>query len=368
MGPLLQKEAKHGTGGAERQFFLFGKALAKRGWQVNFIADYKGPVRQIHANVQVIHVLFSHLGGQKIWMLMELPQLMIVLLCLHPRFVVLKTATHLAGVVLLCRLFSRCELIMWAQTSTSFSRVIAGEPCWVRWMRWISLKYAKILIAQTKAQVLAAKIDFGREANIVPNIIEQTTSRDEIQKNYIFWCGNNLANKRAEVFLELALLMPQEQFVMTMNGNVQSERYQNIKLSADRIANLNFLGSVPSDEIDDWFAGAKVYVHTAIREGFPNTYLQAWQQGCPVVSINIDPDNNLETERIGLCLYKDNSHETESFVKLARSINRGLESFIYDGERLEQYKKTCRSYIERTHEEGFVVNMLESLLCDETYL
>jgi glycosyltransferase involved in cell wall biosynthesis len=46
-------------------------------------------------------------------------------------------------------------------------------------------------------------------------------------------------------------------------------------------------------------ADAAILLSTSDVEGFPNTFVQAWSSGTPVVSIRIDPDNIIEHMRLG---------------------------------------------------------------------
>ena len=51
--------------------------------------------------------------------------------------------------------------------------------------------------------------------------------------------------------------------------------------------------------IDALYDRAKVLVNTSDVEGFPNSYLQAWIRGVPVVTL-IDPDGVIEREGLGV--------------------------------------------------------------------
>ena len=358
MGPLLAKSFSGGTGGAERQFYLFGTALAKRGWRVVFIADCPSPSDKLPENMSVLHVPFKHIGGSKGHILLELPKLFLALRLARTRYFAIKTAPHLSGVVCAYKAFFLSDLVMWGQSSTSFDRVVANESGWLRWIRWWGIRTAAVLIAQTTEQAERAQRDFGKRAYIVPNItFPPNGCRPPAEaKGYIFWCGNHSPNKRAEVFLELAKLLPGHQFVMAMNGEECAERYQALKRHAMEMGNLRFLGSVPAADIDAWFAGACVYVNTSIREGFPNTFLQAWQQGCPVVSINIDPERNIDTENLGRCLYRDDQHLHETPNALARQLSPVITSLLDNREILGNVGVCCRDYIERVHSERVVID------------
>jgi glycosyltransferase involved in cell wall biosynthesis len=366
MGPLLSKSATCGTGGAERQFYIFGTELAKRGWRVVFIADCPVSSDSLPENVSVLHVPFKHLGGSKLSLLTEIPQLLIAILRADTAFYALKTATHIAGVIGLVKVFKSCKLIMWGQTSHSFDRIVPAEPYWVGKIRRWSIRKAEYLVAQTTDQIERALTAFNRSASLIPNItvLDNVVQKTSELVGYIFWCGNYLGNKRAEVILECAKRMPNVQFVMAMNGDEQQARFRDIRANAVAISNMTFLGSVSANEIDAWFADASVYVNTSIREGFPNTFLQAWQQGRPVVSVNIDPTRDMKTLHLGICLDYANDHLTKTTSELSSELAKILDDLIKDGQKLETYEKTCRDYVTRNNSANVVIDQFMAMIGD----
>jgi glycosyltransferase involved in cell wall biosynthesis len=55
---------------------------------------------------------------------------------------------------------------------------------------------------------------------------------------------------------------------------------------------------VPYPEVGGLFERARVLVNTSETEGFPNTYLQAWSHGAPVVTF-LDPGEVIFREGLG---------------------------------------------------------------------
>ena len=58
---------------------------------------------------------------------------------------------------------------------------------------------------------------------------------------------------------------------------------------------------IKPDEINLLLQRDAILVNTSISEGFPSTFLEAWSHGCPVVSLNVDPDGVMKRERCGAC-------------------------------------------------------------------
>jgi glycosyltransferase involved in cell wall biosynthesis len=53
--------------------------------------------------------------------------------------------------------------------------------------------------------------------------------------------------------------------------------------------------------MDSHYAGARVFINTSDTEGFPNSYLQSWIRGTPVVAF-FDPDDVIQRERLGFAV------------------------------------------------------------------
>ena len=64
------------------------------------------------------------------------------------------------------------------------------------------------------------------------------------------------------------------------------------------------------------FAQASVFVNTTMpgREGFPNTYIQAWMHETPVVTLDCDPDEIIKTHGLGF--------HSSSFEKMVDDVSK----------------------------------------------
>jgi glycosyltransferase involved in cell wall biosynthesis len=78
------------------------------------------------------------------------------------------------------------------------------------------------------------------------------------------------------------------------------------------------LGAVPFDESHALYARASLFVNTSRVEadGLPNSFIQAWLHGTPVLSLHHDPNGWIEGEGLGLCARGD----TRRFLAGARAL------------------------------------------------
>jgi glycosyltransferase involved in cell wall biosynthesis len=66
--------------------------------------------------------------------------------------------------------------------------------------------------------------------------------------------------------------------------------------------NITYLGELSIERVNEEIAQSDIFVNTSSEEGFPNTFIQAWMRGVPVVSCFVDPDNCLSNKGIGICI------------------------------------------------------------------
>ena len=77
-----------------------------------------------------------------------------------------------------------------------------------------------------------------------------------------------------------------------------SRSMNKLRNAAAEVNNLEFLGFVPYKEVNGYYQRAKLFVNTSYTEGFPNSFLQSWVRGTPVVSF-FDPDGLIDKKYLG---------------------------------------------------------------------
>ncbi len=363
--PILTEDGA-GAGGAERQFFLFGRALAEAGWEISFIT-HRPPAEHSRKPpfFPVFPVDFSYLGGSKLRMPGAWLQLMRAMRRADADFYALKTPGHLLSVMLLgCRLL-RKKLVFWAQmtfdanpSERTFSRLGSAFQDY-------GTRRADFIIAQSEDQRRGFRSNYGREAVVVRNICGSlargTASAGapaETAAAKVLWVGNSLAKKRPEVALELARCLPQFRFAMAMN-NCAGGQFERVRRAAAPLANVRFLGQVASAQMEDWFAKGRVLLSTSVAEGFPNTFLQAWMNSMPVVSLEIDPDQLIQSRRLGLLADSQAVKACDGNpAKLAECLVAPLTLLLTDHNLRSQLGANAKCYVEEHHSPERVVPAL----------
>lgn len=308
--PVLAREyGEHGAGGAEVQQTLLAKALARRGLRVSMIvADYGQPDG-------------ASWHGVKTYKASGLEEGIPVVRFIHPRWTRLWSAMKRAAADIYyasCAgaLVGQVAMFTRAHSARLVFRVASDTDCDPRallirhgrdkLLYRYGLQRADAVLAQTPHQQALLLRNFARSSCVIPSLTDCERSALSFRDRDIgaLWVGNMRALKRPELFLELARSLPDVAFHM-IGGPMPDagELFERLRAASARMPNLTFHGAVAYHAIGDFYARARVLVGTSAIEGFPNTYLQAWSHGTPVVAY-LDPQQLLARNGLG-CAVKD---------------------------------------------------------------
>jgi glycosyltransferase involved in cell wall biosynthesis len=165
------------------------------------------------------------------------------------------------------------------------------------------LKHADLLAVQTDYQRNLLRQNYGLSSEVVNMAVERTAEPPEhshAPKDIdVLWVSNFRSVKRPESALQLAQQLPHLSFTLVGGPLAGAEGYyESIMARARELPNVTCLGGVPYSEVGRIFDRAHVLLNTSEVEGFPNTFLQAWIRGMPVVTF-FDPDNLVRLRRLG---------------------------------------------------------------------
>lgn len=187
----------------------------------------------------------------------------------------------------------------------------------------------------------------------VPNLLRSFASRPrplESAKIDALWVAQIRPEKRLERFLDLAGSCPDLRFSVvggfdaTLPGATRSDLERRMR----SLSNVTFLGPRQAGEIMMLLEGSKVLVNTSEAEGFPNTMLEAWSVGAPVLSLSIDPGHVIETQGLG------------RVSRTAAGLQGDLRLLTKNGLLNHQMGQRALDYARRRHNTTTVCDMLES--------
>jgi glycosyltransferase involved in cell wall biosynthesis len=348
--PVLAREyANRRAGGAELQQTLLARALARRRWRVSMVVcDYGQADGQVWDGIATYKAYRPEEG---------IP----VVRFLHPRWTRLHAAmrradadiyytscagAHLAQAALFARGRGRRLVFRVASDTDCDPRALLVRYRRDRILyRW-GLAHADLVLAQTPSQRSALADNFGRDSRVVASLLESCGRCPPLAERDIgaLWVGNLRPLKRPHLFLDAAERLPRLAFHMVGGPMPGAERlYEQMRVRAASLPNVTFHGFVPQHRIASYFERACVFVSTSQIEGFPNTYLQAWSRGTPVVAF-LDPQRLLTGSRLG------------ARVSSAQELQAALERLTGDPLEWQEASARSRRYIEGRGEENELVS------------
>lgn len=222
----------------------------------------------------------------------------------------------------------------------------------VRWLFSRGLEDARVILAQTQHQHNQLRKRFGVESTIVPNGYPPVAEDIETEREYFLWIGRiDPEQKRPHIFLECAEELPDQQFVLI--GPRSDEEYaRRIENKSSSLPNVRYVGPVTPDEVHGYYSRAVALVNTSAHEGFPNTFLEAWRYGTPVVSLDVDPGRYLDNRNYDGFAQGDTEELIEKLARLAmnnatrfrigQSLQSKFEQQYSIGEVADQYADALR--------------------------
>ncbi|MFC7140324.1 glycosyltransferase family 4 protein [Halosimplex aquaticum] len=164
-----------------------------------------------------------------------------------------------------------------------------------------SLENAAEIIAQTPKQEALVNERFGTDSIVIPNGYPRA---DEIsgydEREVALWVGRlDQDQKRPHLFLDLVERLPNHEFILIGPRGFDESYCNSIIERANSIDNVAYTGRVDPNEVDRYYRRASVLVNTSAYEGFPNTFLEAWRQGVPIASLDVNPGRYLDTNIAG---------------------------------------------------------------------
>ena len=326
--------------------YLLATELAKdKDFAVSFItADYEQNRIEEIAGVKIIKSLDFKKnplnGAIKIWRAMQTADAQIYFQ------EVASWGTFL--VALFCRLCNRIFIYRTANQPECDGTYLKQHFFAGKAFRW-SLHNAAQVVVQNETDKKAIKETLSICSKVIPSGHHLPTL-SRCKKDIILWVGRSDRIKRPELFINLAEQIPNEWFTMICRRATDDQKYEELIDRAKQFKNLEFIKRAEFDEMESYFAHAKLFVCTSKGEGFPNTYVEACKHATPILSLCVNPDNFLNRHKCGICADGDWSGFISQLKVLLKSEER------------ERYGVNARLYAEKNHNIKNIVEEYKHIL------
>lgn len=213
-----------------------------------------------------------------------------------------------------------------------------------------------VLATQTQEQVDLVRAFSDTETVLLGKGWPLTAAQPSYHPDgYILWVASCRPNKQPWHFVTLASEFPERQFVMVLPpfAGIRDELYYAILRAASGLNNLRVIAELrPFAEVDAMFEGAAVFVNTSLFEGYANTFLQAADHGVPILSLQVDPDQVISTQELGIVACGNFTDFKAGLVELLAE----------EGLRGRTFGLNNRRHIERNHNLATSVSVATSAI------
>jgi glycosyltransferase involved in cell wall biosynthesis len=217
------------------------------------------------------------------------------------------------------------------------------------------LSQAECIALQHEGQRSDLPQRWSRKAYVVPNIVLEPGAvlPHAERPRTVAWIAALRVQKRPDRLIEIARLLPHIRFVVCGSPStyMTPAGYSQRAIEAFRtLPNIDYRGQVSPEEAVRIAGESSIFLSTSDEEGFPQTFLEAWSHGTPVVSLRIDPDRVIQELSLGAVC-----PDEQSAVK-------AIEGFISHPEVRERMSENARQYVCRVHSPAAAVLALERAL------
>lgn len=344
-------------GGVERQTSLMAKWLVAKGHNVSLLTWTEGSAEdEVVDGVNVIKICRQDAG---------LP----IVRFLHPRWTGLISAMRRANADVYyqnCGEYITGQVAMWCKANNrKFLYSLANDADATvnfpimhtyreRWLYKYGLLNADQVIAQTRTQMNSLKEGFDLDSLIMPMPCPGPDAEHYKplpwyeDKPTILWAARIHPSKRLDLFLQVAQELPEFNFVVGGSPGKEDTYSQGLMDKMAQLPNLTYLGMVARADMPALYGSSTLFCCSSEYEGFPNTFLEAWSHGLPIVS-TFDPDHLIEERKLGVR------------AKSKEQLISGIRTLCKDRALWQTYSANARDYYQENHAVDQVMERFETI-------
>ncbi len=337
---VLPKYAPENIGGAELQVYYLARALANINFQVHYIREQRHNAlpAPVHENI-VLHTIprqkyfFMHfLNLPFIWMEMNTikADYWYVRVSMWNLALVQFVASYTGGKVIWACSHDREVSTFKPRTSHPIKRIFerAEHTFFIKALKKTACK----LVQTTKQQKLLQQV-YALESTVLQNSHPVPALKKTARKAAVLWVANMRDFKRPHLFIELAKELAPYSISCIMVGAADNKALKTELLNVQQAySNFQYLGALPVAEVYEQLQTCKLLINTSTEEGFPNTFIQAWLSGVPVLTLGVDPADIIKTHGLGTV-----TSSIEEMKQKTTELLNNEEEWLKYSERSRQY-------------------------------
>lgn len=356
----ISRRSRGLIGGVEWQTSLTARWLAARGHAVTMLTwDEGGPAEETFDGVRVLKI--CRRGGGLPW-----------LRFFHPKWTGLLRSLSLADADIYYQNGGECvtgQMVMWCRRNRRTSVFVAAndtdcDPALpelrsmrARWLYRYGLYRASARVVQTETQRRLLQEHFRLDADVIPMPCPGASREEFAARAYqgngrVLWIARLVRQKRPDRLLDLAAACPE--FQIDLVGPTYTDAYsQNVIRRAQTLPNVTVHGAVPRERLAAFYGQAAVMCCTSDYEGFPNTFLEGWSHGLPIVS-TFDPDGLIRRRGLGVVAIS------------VEGLAAGLHTCMSEPDTYRSMSREARRYYEENHALDVVMPRMQSVIVGST--
>jgi glycosyltransferase involved in cell wall biosynthesis len=343
-------------GGIEWQTSLTAKWFARQGYNVSLLTwDEGGPPEETIEGVRVIKTCRQKAGLKG-------------LRFFHPKWTSLARAMRQANADLYYQNGSECttgQVALWCQRHRkpfvfSLASDADCDPALPelsqheRMLYRLGLRKADRRVAQTATQANRLREEFAVDSVVIPMPCPEPPAENAQPPSptgrRVLWVGRICQVKRPDRLVDLAVLCPELAFDL-VGPFLEEDSSNAVRARADGVPNLTLHGGIPRERVHGFYDRACLLCCTSEYEGFPNTFLEAWSHGLPVVS-TFDPDGVIAKHNLGIVAGN------------IREMQAPIRSLLDSPARYQEISNNARRYFVENHKADSVLPRFESLFLE----
>ena len=162
------------------------------------------------------------------------------------------------------------------------------------------LKKADFVILQHSGQKINQNSAKGKIA-IFPNIFDFSNIKvlENTNNEYFIHVGTLNILKGSQNLYDLINALDKNISIVIV-GQPTDKKSENLYKKLQKLQNVVLKGRLNHQDTIQLIANAKALINTSNFEGFPNIFLEAWANGVPVISQNVNPGNVFNKYNVGI--------------------------------------------------------------------